>query len=200
MSRVPNALSSFRLASAPVLLWLAWTGAMAPFLALFALALLSDVLDGVVARRYGLESEFGARLDQWADFAIWASFPLAAYWLWPEIVRREAGYVALALVCLLAPTAIATVRYGEVPGFHTLAAKLDAVLMGVGVPLLLLFDQPAVFRFAALFLVVCAIDQLAITALLTKCHHDVPSAFHALALRRGEDAAPTKEEWEKRDE
>lgn len=189
MPGLPNLLSGFRLACAPVLLVLAWHGATGVFLALFALGLASDVLDGVLARRLGLESEFGARLDQWADFALWVSFPVAAWWLWPEIVRREAAYVILALVCLLLPTAIAAVKYREVPGYHTWSAKLDSVLMGIGVPLLLLFDVAEPFRVAALFLVWCAVDEIAITALLSECRHDVPSAFHAARLRQ-ESARP----------
>lgn len=184
MASVPNLLSGFRLLSVPGLLILAWHGATGVFLLLFGLALLSDVLDGVVARRYRLETEFGAQLDQWADFALWVSFPLAAWWLWPEIVRREAAYVALAIVCLLLPTAIASLKYREVPGYHTWCAKLDAVLMGIAVPLLLIFDVAGPFRVAALFLVVCAVDELAITALLSECRHDVPSAFHAARMRK----------------
>jgi len=184
MTSIPNLLSGFRIACAPVLVGLAWYGAMAPFLVLFALGLASDVLDGILARRLGQETALGARLDQWGDFALWTCFPLAAWWLWPEIVRREAVYVVLSLVCLLLPTAIAFSKYREVPGYHTWCAKLDSVLMGVGVPLLLLFDVAEPFRVAALFLVVCAFDELAITALLPDCHHDVPSAFHAARLRR----------------
>ncbi len=181
----PNLLSAFRVACVPILLVLAWNGATGIFLVLFGLALLSDVLDGAIARKFGQESDFGARLDQWADFALWVSFPLAAWWLWPEIVRREAPYVILALVCLLLPTAIAYAKYRAVPGYHTWSAKLDAVLMGIGVPLLLLFDFSWPFRAAALFLLVCAVDEVGITYLLAECRHDVPSAFHAARLRRG---------------
>jgi CDP-diacylglycerol--glycerol-3-phosphate 3-phosphatidyltransferase len=47
-----------------VLLTLAWNGATGAFLTLFGLGLVSDVLDGVLARRLGQESDFGARLDQ----------------------------------------------------------------------------------------------------------------------------------------
>lgn len=184
MPSVPNLLSGFRIASVPVLLALAWHGATPIFLFVFALALVSDVLDGALARRLGQESEFGARLDQWADFALWVSFPLGAWWLWPEIVRREAAYVVLSVVCLLLPTALAYLKYREVPGYHTWSAKLDSVLMGIGVPLLLIFDVAGPFRFAALFLLVCAVDELAITYLLAECRHDVPSAFHAARLRR----------------
>ncbi len=172
------------MACVPVLLALAWNGATGTFLTLFALGLVSDVLDGALARRLGLESDFGARLDQWADFALWVSFPLGAWWLWPEIVRREAPYVILAIVCLLLPTAIAYAKYRAVPGYHTWSAKLDSVLMGVGVPLLLIFDLAWPFRLAALFLLVCALDEMVITYLLPQCRHDVPSVFHAARLRR----------------
>jgi len=181
---VPDLLSGFRIASAPALLALAWYGATGAFLALFSLALASDVLDGALARRWGQESERGARLDQWGDFALWTAFPLAAWWLWPEVVRREAAHVALAIACLLLPTAVAYARYRAVPGYHTWCAKLDSLLMAIGVPLLLLFDVAGPFRAAALFLVVCAVDELAITWLLPDCRHDVPSALHAARLRR----------------
>jgi phosphatidylglycerophosphate synthase len=180
----PHLLSAFRVVCAPVLLALAWNGATGTFLALFGLGLVSDVLDGALARRLGQESDLGARFDQWADFALWVSFPLGACWLWPEIVRREAPYVILAIICLLLPTAIAYAKYRAVPGYHTWSAKLDSILMGIGVPLLLIFDLAWPFRLAALFLLVCAIDEIAITYLLPECRHDLPSVFHAARVRR----------------
>jgi CDP-diacylglycerol--glycerol-3-phosphate 3-phosphatidyltransferase len=157
---------------------------MGAFLLLFALGLLTDFLDGVLARRWGQETDFGATLDQWGDFALWVALPFGAWWLWPEILRREALYVIVALVCLLAPTAIAFLKYREVPGYHTRSAKLSSVLMGVAVPLLLLFDFPWPFRIAALWQVVAAVDETGITLILPECRHDVPSLFHAARLRR----------------
>lgn len=180
---LPNLLSAFRILCAPALLALAWNGATVIFLVLFGLALTSDVLDGVLARRLGLESDLGARLDQWADFALWISFPFGAWWLWPDIVGREAPYIALAFACLLLPTAIAYAKYREVPGYHTHTAKLSAVLMGIAVPLLLVFDVPGPFRIAALFMLVSAVDELGITILSPKCLHDVPSVLHVARLR-----------------
>jgi CDP-diacylglycerol--glycerol-3-phosphate 3-phosphatidyltransferase len=180
---VPNLLSAFRIASAPALLVLAWHGAVGSFLALFASGLVSDVLDGVLARRWGQETPFGATLDQWGDFALWVSLPLGAWWLWPEILRREAFYVSVALVCLLAPTAAAWLKYREVPGYHTWSAKLSSVLMGISVPLLLLFDFSWPFRVAALWQILCAVDEIGITLILPRCRHDVPSLLHAARLR-----------------
>jgi CDP-diacylglycerol--glycerol-3-phosphate 3-phosphatidyltransferase len=180
----PNLLSGFRAACVPVLLGVAWHGATGTFWALLALALASDALDGALARRLGQESDFGATLDQWADFALWTSLPLGAWWLWPEILAREAPYVILALACLLLPTAIAYAKYRAVPGYHTWSAKLGSVGMGIAVPLLLIFEVAWPFRVAALFQLVCAIDELGITALCAECRHDVPSVLHAARGRR----------------
>ncbi len=180
----PNLLSAFRIACVPVLLLLAARGAVTAFLVLFALGLLSDALDGPLARRLGQETPFGARLDQWGDFALWAALPLAAWWLWPEIIRREAGYVAVAIACMLLPTAIAYVKYRAVPGYHTWSVKLGAVAMGIAVPLLLLFDVAWPFRVAALFQIVCAVDELGITWISAECRNDVPSVLHAIRSRR----------------
>ncbi len=179
----PNLLSAFRAVCAPVLLVLAWHDATGIFLALFGLGLASDVLDGALARRLRQESDLGARLDQWADFALWVSLPLGAWRLWPEIIGREAPYVIVALVCLLLPTGIAYAKYRAVPGYHTWSAKLSSVLMGITVPLLLIFDLAWPFRVAAFFQLVCAIDELGITYLFAECRHDVPSVLHAARLR-----------------
>lgn len=175
-----NALSAARIACAPLGLVLAWRGATAAFVAVFALALLTDVLDGIVARRFQLVSESGARLDQWGDFALWASLPLAAWWLWPATLAREAWFVALAFACMLLPTAIAYCKYRAVPGYHTWSVKIGAIAMGVAAPLLLLFDVAWPFRAAALFQVVCAIDELGITLLSPVCRNDVGSVLHVL--------------------
>ncbi len=180
---MPNLLSALRALSVPVLLALAWNGAAGAFLILFGVALLTDVLDGALARRLGQESDFGARLDQSADFALWISFPLCAWWLWPEIVRREAAYVVVALVCVVLPSGIAYAKYRAVPGYHTWSVKLGSVLMAVAVLPLLVLDVAWPFRLAALFQIVCAVDELGITALLAECRNDVPSVFHAAKIQ-----------------
>lgn len=183
-ANLPNLLSASRIVCVPVLLALAWNGATTGFLMLFGLGLLSDVLDGPLARRRGQESEFGARLDQWGDFALWLVLPFGAWWLWRDIVVREVAFAILAVLAMVLPTAIAFVKYRAVPGYHTWSVKFGALSMGVAVPLLLIFDLAWPFRIAALFQLVCAVDELGITLLLPDCRHDVPSVFHALVLRR----------------
>ena len=66
MKQVPNLLSASRIALClPLLLVDAMT---LPFWVLYLIAGLTDMLDGFLARRWGVESMFGARLDSFADF------------------------------------------------------------------------------------------------------------------------------------
>ena len=68
MKHLPNILSASRIALClPLLLADAMT---VPFWVLYVIAGTTDMLDGFLARRWGVESKFGARLDSLADFVL----------------------------------------------------------------------------------------------------------------------------------
>ncbi len=106
MRGLPNALSALRLALAPVLLALAWSGAPRAFVCCLALSLMTGIADGRIARRTGQTSERGAVLDSWADLATYASLPPRAWWLRPGFVRAEALFLLVAVASYVAPVAI----------------------------------------------------------------------------------------------
>ncbi len=64
---VPNLLSALRLAAAPLAAWLIHANHDTAALLVFAAAGASDGLDGFIARRWGVTSDFGAWLDPAAD-------------------------------------------------------------------------------------------------------------------------------------
>src|SRR5688572_32895119 len=69
---------------------LAYMGRERYFLWLAIAALLSDVLDGALARRLGASSETGRLLDSWADLLIALVSFAGATLLWPDTMRQEA--------------------------------------------------------------------------------------------------------------
>ena len=64
---IPNAVSSVRILALPVLAYAAAAGLRGLFAWLLLIALLTDVLDGFLARTFHLESELGSRLDSIGD-------------------------------------------------------------------------------------------------------------------------------------
>lgn len=181
---IPLALTIFRICSAPVLVILAAMGRERYFLGLVVAALLSDVLDGAIARRLGAASETGRLLDSWADLLIALVAFVGATLLWPDTMRQEAPYFALVLAALVAPNAYALVRFRRLLGYHTLSAKSSGVLLSVSAVLMFMGITPVLFRFAAVVEVLVAAEYIAISFVIPGWTGEVKSIFHALQLRR----------------
>ena len=184
---LPNLLSGLRLALVPALVWIAWTGHTTLYVVCLAFSLITDLIDGFLARWLRQTTEFGAKMDSWADFATTVSMPICAWWLRPEVVRREALYVALVLIAYAVPVAAGFLKYGRLTSYHTWAGKAAALLIGPGVVLLLATELNQAFEFAALVVPLAGIEELAITAALPQWRANVPSFRHALRLRRARE-------------
>ena len=78
---VPNILSLFCIIAVPFLLLTGWFGMPTLFYILFGLMLLSDALDGIIARVMDQTSELGARLDSYGDILTYLNTPIAVWWL-----------------------------------------------------------------------------------------------------------------------
>jgi len=180
MDRIPNLLSTLRILAVPVLGGLAWAGAASAWVVGLVLTLATDVADGFLARRFHCQSERGARLDSRADLLLYATLPLFVWWLFPEIVAREAGYLAVAIAAFTVPIAIGWLRFGRLTSYHTWAAKGTAVAMGVGMLSLFTGGPTWPFHLAVVGLLYEAIEEIAITAVLPAWKADVPTLWHAI--------------------
>jgi len=178
-----NLLSGSRLAIAPLLLVVAWFDMPGLFLVGFAVALATDALDGFVARGLGQTSEFGARLDSRADLAIYLAVPLAAWWLWPEIVDRELPWIAAVIFSYMLPVLAGFLKFGALTSYHTWAAKTAVILLGPSALLLFVADMHLPFRVSAPIAVLSGVEELLITLVLPRWTADVPSLWHALHRR-----------------
>ena len=181
---IPTALTVFRLLSAPVLMVLAYMGRERFFLWLAIAALLSDVLDGALARRLGASSETGRLLDSWADLLIALVSFAGATLLWPDTMREEAGYFALVLAALVIPNAWGFLRFRRLLGYHTISAKASGVFLAVGAVLLFIGLTPILFRVAAFVELAVAAEYIAISLILPQWNSEMKSAWHAWRLRR----------------
>jgi CDP-diacylglycerol--glycerol-3-phosphate 3-phosphatidyltransferase len=179
-----NALSALRLVLAPILLVLAGLGMERAFVVVFTLSLLTDLIDGKVARWLGQTSEFGARLDSAADFATYMTVPLCAWWLKPEFVRREFVAFVAIVAGYAVPVLVGFLRYGRLTSYHTRLAVLAAYALGAATVLVFAAGWAWPLRLAALVLVVAELEEIAITAVLPQWRANVRSLRHALALRR----------------
>ena len=102
-----------------------------PFWTLYVAAGTTDMLDGFLARRWGVESKFGARLDSLADFMLVLA---VGYKLFPYMKLPTALWMMIGLIALVKMVnAICSyvVRHW-IEYLHTKANKLTGFLLFIG--------------------------------------------------------------------
>jgi CDP-diacylglycerol--glycerol-3-phosphate 3-phosphatidyltransferase len=177
---IPNLLSGLRIVVAPILLIIAWQHLPKLFLAILAASLLSDAIDGLVARRLKVTTETGAKLDSWGDFITYLAVPLCAWWLWPEILQREMFFIVTGIAFYLLPIFAGFIKFKRLPSYHTWAAKILAVLMCLAIFILFITGIAWPFRFAVILQCFVSIEEIAITLCLTEQRCNIPSFWHLL--------------------
>ena len=177
---IPNIISLSRIAMAPFALLAAYYGNEKLFFILFTLMLVSDVLDGYLARKLHQCTKIGTKLDSVGDYVTYISIPFATWWLWPEIIRSETLYIATAFVLFLAPGIIARMKFGEMVAYHTWLTKLTAVVMSLGLILLLFTKENLLFHLSIYLLLLEALEHLGITLKLRRPQSNVKSLWHIL--------------------
>ncbi len=181
---LPNLISGIRFVTAPVMLWLAWNGYGKCFMLVLAIAFLSDVLDGLVARLTGQITEFGAMLDTWGDLVTYMTVGFGSWWLWPDIVHTEDIYLYIIVACFLIPALFATIKFDTYISYHTYSIKMAAVVLNLSLYPLFLGGPAWLFRMAVFIYVIAAIEEVAITFTLTKLQSNVRSIWHVLQQRK----------------
>jgi CDP-diacylglycerol--glycerol-3-phosphate 3-phosphatidyltransferase len=185
LAQVPNVLSGARAAAVPVLLVLALQGWETAFTWVLIPALLSDIFDGWIARKYGLESRLGAILDSVADsLMLFVSF----YGIWvfhPEVIREHAWLCGTAMGLWVLEDVLALARYRRLSSFHTYLSKIVANLLGFFIGWLFLFGfEPWMLYLAAGTSIVASLEEIALLKVLPQWRADVRGLWWVLRERR----------------
>ena len=132
---LPNAITIARFLLVPVVVWAIASHQMQIAFWLFAAAAISDMLDGFLAKRFNMTSEFGAHLDPLADkamlmsiyvmLAIAGTLPL---WLVIAVVSRDLMILGAIMVSWLMDQPI-KIRPLMVSKANTMAQFLLAALV-----------------------------------------------------------------------
>jgi CDP-diacylglycerol--glycerol-3-phosphate 3-phosphatidyltransferase len=123
---IPNALSMLRILLCVALAFLPLLSPL--FLTVYLLAGVSDMLDGFLARRWGVSSRLGAYLDSAADFLLCAVllFRMLPAFAWPRWSLYWVGAIALLRLCSLA---VCSLRFRRATFLHSYLNKATGLLL-----------------------------------------------------------------------
>ncbi len=177
--RLPIALTTLRLLLGPAALLCALAGVpRIAYLPILIVGTLSDILDGILARRLGVATLELRRYDSVTD-GVYYLFLLATLWiLCRPVVIRNVGAILLLLVSEVAVIAISLGRFGKYPATHSYLAKFYGLCICVSLVALLVYDASS---WAIVSLVVVAVvtnvEIIAIHLLVDSAPVDVRSVF-----------------------
>ncbi len=128
---VPNLISFYRLLMFPVILFFAIAGYEKWFVIFFVISLISDILDGSIARFFNLRTKFGAALDNLADIGTYILALLGIFLFRWEEIGPHGWLLYLFLVVFVVSYVVAFIRFGKIPGLHIYSAVTAGYLQGI---------------------------------------------------------------------
>jgi CDP-diacylglycerol--glycerol-3-phosphate 3-phosphatidyltransferase len=176
---IPNIICGIRLVGSFALIGIAWLDRSELFLWIYLLLAMSDWVDGKLAILLNQRSVFGARLDSWADAALYAALLVGAMMMYGETLHAEIAWFIPPLATYLISTAAGFWKYRRWPSYHTRAAKTGWFLIMIGA--IGLFTDWSLWplRIALAFAALTNLEVLAITIISPTWRADVTSIYHA---------------------
>jgi CDP-diacylglycerol--glycerol-3-phosphate 3-phosphatidyltransferase len=182
MRHIPVGLTLLRAALGPVMLWLAFSRPVATAMgACLLVALLSDIFDGVIARRLGVATEGVRRLDSIADSIFYVSALAGAWHLYPQALTERIVPLVALIGLELVRYAYDLRKFGREASYHMWSSKAWGLALFAGFFSLLALGVDGIAVDLAIYAgVVCDLEGLGISVVLRRSRCDVPSLVHAL--------------------
>lgn len=156
-------------------------------LTLMYFGLLTDIFDGITARKAGVSSEKLRRLDSQTDLIFWLSIGFATYWLNPELIKEHWKSISLIFIMETLCYVISLWKFGKETCTHAWLAKLWGLSLLLAFTYLISFQTINwTFYLCIVLGLISHIDVILIILILPKWYFDVPSSYHAWKIRKGD--------------
>lgn len=189
MKKVPCLLILLRLILGPIMIYLTCNPVnhiRIILVVLIFLGLLSDVFDGIIARKTGVSSERLRRMDSQTDLIFWLCVGWCAWLLNPEIILENKYSIALIFVMEALTYVFSIAKFGKETCTHAILSKLWGITLLVAFVSIVGFGYGGISLFlCVLFGIIGHIDVYLIIYFLPKWTHDVPSSYHAYLIKKG---------------
>jgi len=174
MKNIPNVITIFRAIFS--LLLLITQPLSAPFFVLYSLCGVSDVLDGIIARKFCAVSDLGSALDSIADvifFAcvLWTLLPALpiAFWM--------ACWLIIIAAIRMASLAIHFFHFHKAAFLHTYANKITGVVIFLFPFCYAALGMDAATTLACIIATISATEELVIAVSAKELRRDIKGIF-----------------------
>jgi phosphatidylglycerophosphate synthase len=186
--RIPWLMAATRATLGPVMIIgerAGWSGLT--LAAIVVTALLSDIFDGVLARRWKCDTAAVRLFDSMADIVFYLGCAAALWMREPQLMRSFAVPIALVLGLEALKFAFDFVKFGKPTSYHSYLAKTWGLILATTVVMSFSLHTTLALQIAwsvslALGLLTC-LEGLTISILMPEWQHDLKTLQRALEVR-----------------
>lgn len=178
---IPNLLSFYRLLAFPWILFLVITKKEFLFSIFLVINLITDILDGLLARILRQRTELGARIDSAADDLTYALAIIGIFVFKYEVLEPYLQSFIVFIVFLILPIVLFLIKFGRLPSFHLYSTKIGGYIEGIF--FILLFSGNFIvpyYYFMVVWGIMASMEHIAIQAIIPDVRSDVKGLYWVL--------------------
>jgi len=150
--------------------------------------LLTDVFDGIIARKLLVSTQQLRRMDSIIDQIFWLAVLTATCIACPQFLKDH--YISLLIIvgAEALTYAVSFIRFRREVATHAIASKFWTLsILATIIQILLTCDSGVLFQLSFYMGLITRMEVLAILFTIRTWHNDVPSLYHAVQLRKGKE-------------
>ncbi len=189
MRKIPILLIYSRLVVAVVLVVLAIVFPATPaavYISLITYGLLSDVFDGIIARRLNVSTQMMRRMDSAVDQVFWLGVLACTYILHPGFYKEYFTEIIILLGFEALTYVVSYIRFRKEVATHAILSKVWVLtIFALLIEVVATGTSTIMFYICFWTGVITRLEILLILFILREWTNDVPSVYHAVQIRKG---------------
>lgn len=137
---LPNILTLYRIFAFPFILYALWAQMEHLFAWLICISLVTDILDGWIARAFNLQTEIGAKLDSIADMGTYIGAILGVFVFRSVAIQPYLVSFWTFIGLFVASHLLSVLKFGRFPSLHLYSWKIGGYIQGFFFFTLFVFD------------------------------------------------------------
>lgn len=184
---VPNIITSYRLIIDPVILYFILSDKENLFAIFLIINLVTDALDGFIARRLKQETEIGAKLDGFADNFTYLLAFLGIFVFKMDDIRPHLVSFIFMITMLVSTVIVSLIKFRKFPAYHLYTTKIGGYIEGgFFISLFTIGFITPYYYFMAAWAVMGAMECIAINLLISEMRSDIKGLYWVVKERKAQ--------------
>jgi CDP-diacylglycerol--glycerol-3-phosphate 3-phosphatidyltransferase len=160
---------------------------------LLFIGLLTDIFDGIIARRLNVSTEKLRRLDSTVDQVFFVTVTIATWLQCPGFFKENMSWLIILVATEALTYLLCFLKFKKEIATHSIGAKIWTLLLcATLIQVMLQCQSGIIFMLCFWTGIVTRLEIAGIILALKEWTNDVPTLYHALKLRKGKEIKRNK--------